>query len=120
LAAAIAGYRDLNIAELNHEDFSCGIRVAAYYASEVKRISGSNWTDPDLLLAQKLLNWLVHEWTNPTVSARNIYTYGPNAIRDRETTLSLAKILVDHGWLRPIKTRRSDMREWQIIKGSQP
>ena len=29
--------------------------------------------------------------TKPTVSARDIYTYGPSAIRDRETTLSLAE-----------------------------
>jgi hypothetical protein len=52
------------------------------------------------------------------VSARDIYRWGPNAIRDRETTLRLAKILVDHGWLNPLKTRRHDMREWQIIQGA--
>ena len=116
VAAAIAGYRDLTITELSRDDFACGILIAAYYAAEAKRISGSSWADPAILLAQKLLNWLLREWAKPTVSARDIYTYGPSAIRDRSTTLSLAKILVDHGWLKPHKTRRHDAREWQIIR----
>jgi hypothetical protein len=118
LAAAIAGYRDLTITRLSREDFSCGILIVAYYAAEAKRISGSSWADPELLLAKKLLDWLLTSWDKTTVTARDIYRYGPHAIRDRETTLSLAKILVDHGWLNPTKTRRADMREWQIIKGS--
>jgi hypothetical protein len=118
LATAIAGYRDLGITKLSREDLSCGIVIAAYYASEAKRISGSGWADPNLLLAQKLLNWLLHERAKPTVSARDIYTYGPSAIRDRETALRLAKILVDHGWLKPHQTRRRDAREWKIIRNS--
>jgi hypothetical protein len=117
LGVTIAAYRDPNITELDQEDFNRGIRLAAYYAGEAKRISASGWTDPDILLAKKLLDWLLHDWNKPTVTARDIYCYGPNAIRDRETTLSLAEILVDHGWLNPLKTRRRDMREWQIVKG---
>ena len=120
LAAAIAGYRDLTVTKLSRDDFARGIFIAAYYAAEAKRISGSSWADPDILLAQKLLDWLLREWAKPTVSARDIYTYGPSAIRNRETTLSLAKILVDHGWLKPHKTRRHDAREWQISQRIRP
>jgi len=65
--------------------------------------------------AQKLLDWLQH-WTQPTVSARDICIYGPNAIRDRESAIASAEILVKNGWLVPIKTRRHDMREWQIVR----
>ena len=54
------------------------------------------------------------------MTARDIYRLGPNAIRDRKTTLSLAKILVDHGWLIPIETRRADMHEWRIVRGPEP
>ena len=116
LAAAIAGYQDLNVTELGHDDFLRGIRIASFYAAEAKRISGSSWGDPSILLAQKLLDWLVHDWAKPTVTASQIYTYGPNAIRDRETALELAELLVEHGWLKPLKTKRRDMREWQIIR----
>jgi hypothetical protein len=68
-----------------------------------------------LLPAQRLLDWLQH-WAKPTVSARDIYMYGPRSIRDRERAIDLAGILVGHGWLIPNKTRRRDMREWQIVR----
>jgi hypothetical protein len=66
-----------------------------------------------LLPAQRLLDWLQH-WAKPTISARDIYTCGPRSIRDRESAIDLAKTLVEYGWLTPIKSRRRDMREWQI------
>ena len=68
-----------------------------------------------LLPAQKLLDSLQH-WTKPTVSARAICIYGPNSLRDRENAIASAEILVKHGWLIPVKTRRHDMHEWQIVR----
>jgi hypothetical protein len=70
-----------------------------------------------LLPAQRLLDWLQHDWTKPTVRARDIYKFGPNSIRDPKRAIGLAEILVGHGWLIPIKTRRRDMREWRIVRG---
>ena len=64
---------------------------------------------------EKLLDWLQH-WSKPTVSARDICIYGPNAIRDRQRAIDSAEILVKNGWLVPIKTRRHDMHEWQIVR----
>jgi Protein of unknown function (DUF3987) len=114
LAAVIAGYRDLHATELGREDLLCGIRLASFYAAEAKRLIASAFADPTLLQAQKLLDWLRQDWNSDTVTAREIYTYGPNTIRDRNTALALATILADHGWLKPIKKRRHDMSEWQI------
>jgi hypothetical protein len=118
LAAAIAAYRDINLTELSCEDFMYGVRLANYYATEAKRISGAGCADPELTKklgdAQVLLDWLLDAWDKPTITARDIYRLGPNAIRERETTLALAEVLVAHGWLVPTKTRRRDMKEWQI------
>ena len=63
---------------------------------------------------EKLLDWLVNYWTRPTVSVREICIYGPNCVRDKKTILSLAQTLVERGWLAPTKTRRRDMKKWQI------
>ena len=69
---------------------------------------------------EKLLDWLVNHWTKTTVTAREIYTYGPNPVRDKKTTLSLAQILVERGWLIPMHPdfltgrRRRDKSEWKI------
>jgi hypothetical protein len=66
---------------------------------------------------QKLLDWLQQHWAKPTISARDIYKFGPNSIRDPKKAIGLAEILVGHGWLIPNKTRRHDMREWRIVRG---
>jgi hypothetical protein len=65
---------------------------------------------------QKLHEWIQH-WGKPTVCLRDICYRGPNSIRDRKKAIGLAEILVGHGWLLPIRTRRRDMREWQIVRG---
>src|SRR5262249_40760808 len=65
--------------------------------------------------AQKLLNWLQH-WTKPTITAQEIYTFGPRHIRNRKRTLDVAEILVRNGWLIPVKTRWRRRYEWQIVK----
>ena len=69
---------------------------------------------------EKLLDWLVNHWAKTTVTAREIYTYGPNPVRDKKTTLSLAQILVERGWLIPMHPdfltgrRRRDKLEWKM------
>ena len=122
LGATIAAHRDLNFTELSREDLMRGIQIAAYYATEAKRISGAGAASSELLPAQKLppaqelLDWLQHNWTKDTVSARDIYTFGPRSIRDRQSATDLAGILVKHGWLIPIKTRQQNMEKWQIVR----
>jgi Protein of unknown function (DUF3987) len=68
LATTIAAYRDINVSELGREDLMRGILLATYYANEAKRIFESNWANPDLLLAQKLLDWLKNDWAQPTIA----------------------------------------------------
>jgi hypothetical protein len=64
--------------------------------------------------AQKLLDWL-QRWPKSTVRAKDIRIYGPRP-RDRKSMLDSADILVRHGWLSPIPTRRYDARIWQVIR----
>jgi hypothetical protein len=64
--------------------------------------------------AQKLLNWLQH-WDKPTISTRTIRIYGPRP-RDRENAIDAARILTEQGWLKPVRPRRYDTREWQIVR----
>src|SRR5262249_34403287 len=46
------------------------------------------------------------------------YTHGPNSIRDKKTTLGLAQILVERGWLVPVNTHQHNMRAWKIVRRS--
>jgi hypothetical protein len=65
---------------------------------------------------ERLLDWLVNRWGKPTVSARDICRFGPKPLRDRKSAEVMAEILVEHGWLTPLKTHRYDRREWQIVR----
>jgi hypothetical protein len=64
-----------------------------------------------------LLDWLVIDWGKPTITAREIQIYGPNSIRDRNTILNLARILVERKWLVPLETHQHNMRKWKIVRG---
>jgi hypothetical protein len=66
---------------------------------------------------EKLLDWLINRWPGTTVSTRNIMQFGPNPIRDRKNAIATAKILVERGWLYPLKTRQHRGRMWQIERG---
>ena len=78
---------------------AAGIDLAQHYAAEALRLFEGSRIDADLLLAQKLLGWLLGSWNETTISLPDIYQNGPNAIRDKATATKLVKILEDHGWL---------------------
>jgi hypothetical protein len=69
----------------------------------------------DLELAQRLLNWL-QRWNKPTVCIRDIHIYGPGSIRNKKNAVNAAEVLVNYGWLTPLKPHRYDMRKWRIIR----
>ena len=64
---------------------------------------------------ERLLNWLINNWTRDTITARQIKHYGPYPLRNEtKATLDLAQGLVERGWLIPLKPERHDMRKWKI------
>jgi hypothetical protein len=66
---------------------------------------------------ERLIAWLVLRWPKPTVYSRDILQYGPNPLRNRKSARASAELLVKHGWLTPLKTRRSIDHEWRIERG---
>jgi hypothetical protein len=73
--------------------------------------------DPKSSQAEKLLDWLVNHWREPTICVRSICVYGPNSIRNRKRAASQAKILAANGWLEPLKAHRRDRKVWRIARG---
>ena len=85
------------------------------------RLFGANKVNADLKLAQRLLDHLHANWTEPAVSLPDIYQRTLNAIGDKATAARMARILEDHGWLREITggaiingERRRDA--WTIVR----
>ena len=56
--------------------------------------------NPELDLAQRVLEWLLGDWSGrPLISVPDLYTFGPNPVRDKRTASRTIDILEDHGWL---------------------
>src|SRR5262249_41609368 len=67
---------------------------------------------------EQLLHFLINRWSKPSVRVRDICRFGPNSVRNRAVATAMTETLATFGWLSPIKTRRIDMREWQIVRGT--
>lgn len=60
--------------------------------------------------AQLLWTWL-ETWNRSVVTARDIRNFGPRPIRNRESAIRSAQILVAHGRLVPLAAHK-----WQVVR----
>jgi hypothetical protein len=71
-------------------------------------------------LAGRFLNWLLNNWKKSTISAFEIYTYGPVPIRNPKEAINAAEILTQRGWLTPLRAHRHDRKLWLINRENKP
>jgi hypothetical protein len=121
LAAVLALMSDPQGDTIVGEQMEGGINLAQHYLSEALRLFEASQISGDLRLAQRLQTWLLLVWDEPLISLPDIYQYGPNAVRDKQTAAKLVTILEDHGWLIREKSggvvralRRRDV--WRTIR----
>ena len=122
LAAVLTLVRNVDAGEISSAEMKAGIALAEHYVAEALRLFGASRIDADLRLAQRLLDWLLNQWTEPKISLPDIYQRSLNAIGDKATAAKLVRILEDHGWLVRIdqgamvaEQRRRDA--WSINRG---
>lgn len=121
LATVLTLFQNLDAREIDAE-MTNGIYLVRFYLAEAVRIASLTRTDPDLLLAQRLLNWLQTLWVekNNLISLPDIYQRSLNAICDKATAERMVDILVSHNWLRPAPagevngTQRRQV--WSIVR----
>ena len=100
LAGILALVDDLEIAEISSNHIEAGIELTQFYISEALRLFDSSVIDPDLILAERLLSWAQGRGEN--IYPQLVYQYGPSEIRDKATAERIIKVLVSHGWFKPI------------------
>jgi len=104
-AARLAGILtltdDIHTREIPLDKMADGIELAKHYTAEALRLYHAGMTDPDLVLAERLLEWL-REQGRSYVWSVLIYQYGPNGIRDSRIAKRIARILEEHHWLEPV------------------
>jgi hypothetical protein len=71
--------------------------------------------EEEFRLIERLLTWLINNWPEPTITARQLRHYGPYPIRhEKKATLDIMRGLEARGWVRSVKPQRHDSREWKI------
>jgi hypothetical protein len=96
LAAVLGMFSDSDTMETDKSALECGIELARHYATEMQRLVEAAATRPSLKLAERLLQW----WWNrldARCHLREIYQFGPAAIRDARTARRVVAILEEHG-----------------------
>ncbi len=100
IAATLALMEDITTTELTSDYMQKAIAIADFYAREALRLIDEDTTDPKLVLAEKLLNWLHNSWKEPNISLPDIYQSSLNAIDTKAKAVEVVRVLEEHGWLR--------------------
>jgi hypothetical protein len=126
LAAVRELFEDLGCEEVTVASMADAIFLVQYYLSEADRIRANGRINPDIALAEKLLDWLQTEYTEPNdlVSLPEVYQFGPYAIRDKDTAERIMLKLQNHGFIEPAPTSTKTIlvkgkprrQAWKIVR----
>jgi hypothetical protein len=121
IAAVLTLVDNIEAGEVGVAEMGTGIELAQHYAAEAMRLFGASHVSGDLREAQRLLEWLLTSWPEPSVSLPDIYQRGPNSIREATPARRAVTILAEHGWL--VSAAAGNVagifrREvWRIVRG---
>jgi len=116
-AARIAGVltivEDPQARETSVDAIACGITLTEWYVMEALRLHASARTDPKLITAQRLLDWMRRQ-VEPVIAFRDILWCGPNELRRKNSAEATIQILVDHGLIIEVSPRP---RAYRVLQG---
>lgn len=106
---------------IDREHTEAGIALAEFYVSEWVRLMDAPVLAGEIGEAAKLLDWLHSSWDGGVIGLPEVYTSGPNSIREASKARQAMRVLEDHGHVTPIergatvgdKFRRE---AWQIVR----
>lgn len=98
IAGVLAMVGDPAATEIDLRCVQAGILLLDYYLTETLRIQDAGVADPDLQLAQRLLDWL-HGSGDRHIYLAKVYQFGPSGIRDAKTARRMLGILENHRWV---------------------
>jgi hypothetical protein len=83
--------------------------LADWYVNEALRLQRGARTDPKLLAAQQLLDWL-RARSEDEYSFRDLLQKGPNLLRTRAAMNEALATLTAHGWVLEVSRRPRRVR----------
>jgi hypothetical protein len=104
IAAVLTIVNDIWSTEIAIDTMKPAIAITEWYVGEAMRLARASRTDPRLLQAQQLLDWLRGRDQDVT-DFREIMRLGPVPVRTKVEADQAVSILVTHGWLVEISAR---------------
>jgi len=95
IAAILTGVSDPDASHIDLDTMRDAIQLTNYYLMEWMRIMDEAGVDPDIHLAETLLDWL-KDTGETFIYPRKIYQYGPNSLRNKKDTMRIMEILEGH------------------------
>jgi hypothetical protein len=97
-------FEDIHAIEIGADAMERGIRLAEWYLSEALRLAQASRTDPRLLRAALLLDWLRGR-AEDTFQLRDVLRLGPGQLRTKAVAEHAIGILIDHHWVSEVSER---------------
>jgi hypothetical protein len=119
IAGVLAIFQNPDVAEIGMGAINAGIAIAQYYLAEALRLFHTSNDDLQLTLAEECFRYGMKK-TGGVIGLRDLYQFGPNAIRCRDKALQIMRVLEDHN--RAVKLKNgavvSGMQNrdaWQLV-----
>jgi hypothetical protein len=99
IAAVIGLFENLNLQQIDRPLMSRGIALAQWYLGEALRLTEAEAFPPDLVNAERTLEWLREHYSGKPFALPCIYMKGPRPVRSKEAAAKVVTILADHHWI---------------------
>jgi hypothetical protein len=104
MAAVITIIEDADSSRITIDAMIGAVSLARWYVDEALRLQVGFRTDPRLLRAHQLLEWM-RARAEPEIDFRDILRLGPAPIRTKVAAEEVLLTLITHGWVREVCTR---------------
>lgn len=109
IAAVLGLFEDLDLRQIDAPLMARGIELAQWYLGEALRLTEAEAVSPELVNAERVLEWLSVNYRDNPFSLPCIYMKGPRPVRTKESALAVVDVLIDHHWIEEAKgTHRID------------
>jgi uncharacterized protein DUF3987 len=113
LAGVLTLVADLGAEEIGEGAMGDGAELASWYLGEALRMQAAGRTDPTLLRAKSLLDWLQGRADERgEIAFRDALQSGPGGLRTKAALETALKVLADHGWTEEASARPRRIRVW--------
>ena len=102
IAAVLGLFENLDLQSIDLALMARGIKLAQWYLGEALRLTEAEAVSPDLVNAERVLDWLKAGYQGSPFSLPCIYMGGPRPVRSKDTAAKVVAILLDHHWIEPV------------------